>query len=110
MYCSTVGRSLLMLWRNMLPSSGLEIPVNQVSNQKEAVARNCYLLGLLVSPTLKMEAIQSSETSTNVYWTTQHYIPDMVHPLYDPGYVILLVGNLTEERVYVCTFKFPTGI
>jgi hypothetical protein len=34
----------------------------------------------------------------------------IVHPLYEPGYVITRVGNVTEEKSLVSTLEFPTGI
>jgi hypothetical protein len=29
---------------------------------------------------------------------------------YEPGYVIICVGNLTEEKFYVFMFEFPLGV
>jgi hypothetical protein len=33
-----------------------------------------------------------------------------VHLLWEPRYVILRVGNLTEEKTLVSVFEFPTDL
>jgi hypothetical protein len=40
------------------------------------------------------------------------YVDDVhkVYLLYEPGYVIHCVGNLTEENSFAIMFEFPTGV
>jgi hypothetical protein len=63
-----------------------------------------------------MEAACSSETSVSVYKTVrchnpkdhnQTYFVIKVHLLYEPRYVILCAGNLTDEISRVC-LNFPS--
>jgi hypothetical protein len=37
-------------------------------------------------------------------------IRDNVRLIYEPDYVMLRVGNLTEENVDVSMYEFPTGL